>query len=405
MKEAGFQWAFFRTPPFTHPELPGYEFYLSTPEGVNHRRELAELVVKKGWNRIAIAESWLYTPPSYPLAVRVDRQFDLLPYQENMRAYYSMDEEVMEQIVRFIAHLEIPFDSPFGLPFLQSGKVAFLREPLYPRHLDAFTARFAAYLRPELAAKARTLWTSLLYAKEAEWPICHLSELLKKQIKPYLLSHDCPEGETLDSICTSPELFSDRSTFEKGGFETIGPALRYHSSQILVARHPALPGYLIKTYPLLGDYRDPYSRLDEYLGRCRQAKRLIDFVKERDLHQMEVPRKGIFRLSDRFTSPRAPDGKYLLIVEEIDLMEAQAAKRVEKALPIELMKELLQVYRYFGSADSSWTNHPITRDGKIAWVDTKHLGRGGCEKLLPFFHHMVGDERWEIALRYWEELI
>lgn len=429
MEERGFLWS---TPPsqirywcrqsFHHPDLPGYEFHGvprdSDPKNwrfystqlekqvVKTRNELAQLVDEKGWDRLVAPETWLYFPiwGRGKHSFRVSRTLPLLSVHKNVAAYWEIEEEVLRQILEMTATVKLPFDGPPSLPFLESGKVALFLRGEQQRRIDGFPNHFLPYLSPERARRARALWSEILLRKEEEWPPDTISRTLRQQMEPYLLSSATSEAKALEKICTAPEIFADRGALADAGFELLGGSARHYSFQIMTARHADFPDYVIKSFPLIGDYRDHYARLREYVTRCQGADRIRTFVRERGFQYVDAPAKGIFPLPSRFTSPRAPDGKFLLISEEVELMEKRAAKRWQEEIPIPALEELVQIFHQFGSSDSSWENHPITSDEKIVWIDTEHIGYSRQDHLFEGFRRMVSPDRWEYAKAYWETL-
>jgi len=429
MEAAGFYWphrfaarGFWDRANFCHRDLPGWElrgapwaespiswyYFAAGQDGqvVRMRREVAAVAEEKGWNRIVVPETWIYSPPwgvgKYIL--RVTKRLSLLTSEESRLGYDQMEEEVMRQILEMVAMVEFPFEEPRSLPLLENGDVLFRLEGKPDSRLDGFALTFLPHLKPDIAQKARAYWTEVLLEKERQWPAQTISESLKRRMDPFLLSTESEEGRALAKICTGPEIFVDRETMKGAGFELLGSSGRQHSFQIMVARHPDLPGYVIKSFPLLGDKVHPYKRLSGYVKRCEQAKRLRDYARDHRFRYMNAVAKGIFQLPSNFTSERAPDGKFLLVAEEAEHLSKKEAEQWLSRMPKRALKELLLFYRDFGLSDSSWYNHPVTRGHEILWIDTEHLGTGNTDELPEAVRRIVGDDLWPSALELWEKL-
>lgn len=72
-----------------------------------------------------------------------------------------------------------------------------------------------------------------------------LTKSIQKAIAPYLLPSNSPIANILNPIFSSSRPTFNSSTLEQAGFQILHKQPR---SYIIVARHPAVPGYLFKMY-------------------------------------------------------------------------------------------------------------------------------------------------------------
>ena len=74
------------------------------------------------------------------------------------------------------------------------------------------------------------------------------SEITKeifKEVKPYLIPKSHLLKKQLDIICKKSRILSSYESLEKSGFKII---YRQLNRGLVVAKHPLLPGYLVKLY-------------------------------------------------------------------------------------------------------------------------------------------------------------
>lgn len=429
MEEAGFRWPEGARPPrlywqrttLLHPELPGYSVTTYPAKGSSpiwdkmqrdayanqiHRDEkIAALIAERDWRDLTVVKRWLFPLDEegrrYAL---VAEELPRLPYQLNLDAHWQMSEEVLSQLIDCIVALEVPFGGPLTMNFLTTGRVLLAINSNLRKGLGHFATRFLPYLRPELQPVARKRWTYALRVKEAEWPPCTLASDLLERAVPLLLPTDHPAVKGLERIDFKLSDFADRGSLREGGFRLVEGSKRVHHDQIMVAGHPELSGYLLKSYPLLGDKISPYRRLLEYCVRCEKAAVVRHYIAEQRCRYLTVPSKWIYWLGSRSVSRRATAGYYLLIVEEMDLLSEEEAEVWYRTHCDGWVEEVLRLYLAMGGLDCNPENLPVTRDGKIALLDTEHVGWGHAERFPACFPKMIGQENKEQAEAIWHRL-
>ena len=73
----------------------------------------------------------------------------------------------------------------------------------------------------------------------------HLTNQMRRMMKPYILPAKHPVKVKLDALFLSKRVIENETTFREAGFITLHQKAR---SFIRVARHPSVPGYLFKIY-------------------------------------------------------------------------------------------------------------------------------------------------------------
>lgn len=429
MKQAGFQLREEGAPPracwqpttFLHPDLPGYSVTAypmarSSPtwdriqrerfaDAIERDQKIRECIEQRRWSHLTIARSWLY-PVDERLArfVLISEELPKLSYRPNLDALYQMDEETLFELLNCIAEIEVPFEGSLMVNFLAHGQMALNIRSRLQRGVGSFASHLLPYLRPELRKIARREWTDALRRLEERWPICHPSADLLERMAPLRLPEDHPVAKPLVQLLLDRAQFADFGSLVESGFCLVERGEKSYGGQLLVVGHPELPGYVIKSYPMLGDRFSPYRRLQEYCSRCERSRRMARYIEKSGCRYLTVPKKWIYHLGGPFISQRAPNGYYLLIVEKMELLPLEEEKRWYLEQGELWIEELLKAYIELGGLDCHRENLPVTRDGKMAMVDTEHVGWGRADQFPSCFERMVGLEGECRAKAIWERL-
>lgn len=202
------------------------------------------------------------------------------------------------------------------------------------------------------------------------------SLLFSSEVDRWLLPETHPIYPVLENLFPSREMFDSFETLEYLGFSSKAPAEGTCSWSILVLAHPLIEGYIIKKYP---NHVDSKRQLVKYLRRLQGAATISQYIKEHELEHIVVPEKWLYRLPDYFNDPVTGFPGYLVIAEEFDLCPGgdwggETLKKYQK-MKEPVMRELCAILHDLRGCDASPQNQPFTRDGKIAFIDTEHLGR------------------------------
>lgn len=215
-------------------------------------------------------------------------------------------------------------------------------------------------------------------------------------LKPYFLPQDNPIKKKLDYIFTHKRATFSKESFESVGFEKI--KLR-DPTNIVVGKHPALKGYLIKAYldtqPFLIDWVN-------WMNRIAGALSIQECITKNNFQSFAVPRKWIYPLPE---NPSPPDfckrKNFILIVEEMPILsKKKILEFYKKQVTVSQLTELFILFTELGLIDSIYPdNIPPTATGKIAFIDTEHHHQWpvNLEKFKQFLSPAMQD--------YWQSLI
>lgn len=220
---------------------------------------------------------------------------------------------------------------------------------------------------------------------------------MKRQISPYLLSPQHPLKSTLDEIFTRSRAIENNEAFAEAGFETISSFMR-------VARHPLLPGYLVKVFldsehRLNGDRRKGWERL---VDRCEGASNIRRLIEKENIQHFVVPDKWIYPLPVE-PSPMLLPGKErqlaVLLVTDMDLVHSSECREAWKTkITPKHLEELYCIVSHGYASTYLTANVAYTRQGKFACIDTEYPKRKlNYNKVL----HYLSDEMAE----YWDRLV
>jgi hypothetical protein len=189
-------------------------------------------------------------------------------------------------------------------------------------------------------------------------------------MKRYILRENHPAKPTLDAIFISKRATKDEATFQASGFTTLYARSR---SFIRVARHPSLPGYLLKVY-LDSEQRQKRNRtgLERLVFRCEGAEKIRKIIQKRKIKHFQVPGKWLYPLVSHSdcTSMEQP---FLLIVDDMDLVsKAENNTAWKTVITREHLNELYWIITKAGGASYRPDNIWLTKHGKFAFVDTEY---------------------------------
>lgn len=228
------------------------------------------------------------------------------------------------------------------------------------------------------------------YVKDSVW----------KKVNGYLLPNDHPAKSKLDEIFSRSRAIFDQASMTAAGFDAYPPQ---HHTQMIVAKHPEIEGYVIKTYL---DVQDYYREIpEEYLWMRRiKGRRLIQrcIDSHHYNHLFKVPQKWIYLLPD---NPSPPSGflrkRFVLIAEDMNLLDQQANENLwgSEKVTRDFLSAFYTILTELTLHDSAKPNNcPFSVDGKAAFVDTEHFHMGYVNyfKLAPFLSPPMND--------YWNEI-
>jgi hypothetical protein len=200
-----------------------------------------------------------------------------------------------------------------------------------------------------------------------------VSDEVWNDLKPYFLPPKHPAKAVLDRATQRARLTANRNTLEAAGFVP----LRGLKKRMLVAAHPNMKGYLIKTF------LDTHNLFNQdwalWKRRIVGAQILREAIAKNGYsHIFKVPQKWIYPLPET-PNPLQGSGQYpqnfLLVVEHIDIYDSKKSETLYKEkITFEMLDALFVMLRDYRLVDSLHLNNiPLCKDGKIAFIDTEYV--------------------------------
>lgn len=215
-------------------------------------------------------------------------------------------------------------------------------------------------------------------------------------IKRYLLPREHPAKEELDKLFSKTRAVFDEESFLQAGFI---PLISINKDKIVVARHPLLKGYIIKTY--LDKYPVNKRHDPDWLWlarRCTLAKKIASVIEKRHLKNFTVPKKWLYPIAKTEDYKNQHRINALLIEEEMPILSHAENKAAWENISYDALDELADIILYAGGKSYRPDNVWITANSKFAIIDTEypHLMPRPLETLAYLT---------EEKARYWEFVI
>ncbi len=365
-----------------HPELPGYliklfindaprEFtlnnFMSRIEGAN---QLREFIKKNKLTKIVVPQKQLYTlQDGTPLLV-VEKMDIIDSTSELEEAYASIDLDLLEELCKVVKRFRGLDSILKNMPFTRDGKIAFIDTEKWksPR------SGFLHYVRPLLDDEQNEV----------------VSRYYENAVDSYLMPKEHPAYGKLNKLFTDVELFDSPEALRENGFEV---NKRVHQ-KLMVFTHPSVDGYIFKRFK---NSVDNEKQKELYLKRLKGASLIRRLIKKNGFQHVVAPKKWLFALPDY-------DDEYVVVAERFDICpgddhpESENVARYKNIEP-ETLKEYCMLMRLLGGCDAWPRNQPFTKDGKIAFIDTEHVG----QKEAHFHRHilpLLDPLRQELAMQW-----
>lgn len=221
----------------------------------------------------------------------------------------------------------------------------------------------------------------------------------KKSVKECLLPKKHPLQKKIGRIFRNVHQFESQEALRRAGFTVL-----LGHRDLLVGRHPSVPGYLFKKFT---DNRSQKAQLQNFLKRIEGARIIDRSIRSHRFIHVTVPKKWLYELPEQFTK-KYGSKSYILIVEDMNIYpDAEDPNgdnsRLYYTMNHEILTELCTILHEVGGCDAYPRNQPFTRAGKIAFVDTEHVG----EKKEHFFKHILpalNPEMQQFAVSLWNLL-
>lgn len=201
-------------------------------------------------------------------------------------------------------------------------------------------------------------------------------------VLPYLLPSNHPSKAKLDAIFRSRRAIASSRELKAAGFTP----LEDKELDLIVAKHPEIPGFLIKTY--YDNHRIPNragvpGEAQYWINRIIGVDRVRESIRKNNLGDMFLaPNKWIYPLPDNPApqckgAPNCFPKHFILVSEELDLVSpAENAKLYKEKMTPYLLNGLYTIMKDTHLYDSVYIDNNIfTKDGRIAFIDTEDLDR------------------------------
>lgn len=136
----------------------------------------------------------------------------------------------------------------------------------------------------------------------------------------------------------------------------------------IVAEHPMLEGLLIKALPD-ATFKNSILAHDLNLRRVEMAEAIRNVIRKDNLKYVIVPNKYIYHIPG--TKMELNDKNFIVLSEKLNLINVEENRKLMRNLTYEQKEEVFKVIEKVGLFDARCTNIVITRNGKIAFIDTE----------------------------------
>lgn len=191
------------------------------------------------------------------------------------------------------------------------------------------------------------------------------------EIEPYLLPKKHSAHPILEEIFAVKGVLSSIETMQDAGFNIL---IHRQGRGLILASHPLLPGFLIKTYLDTGNFVE-WTR---WVRRAKGRERMQKFLDEHPQYSacMKVPKKWIFKIPKKGIGDSKKDSiarKYILLVEDMKLVsKIKNEKLYKEAITYQALDGLYLIIDETGFSDGHIGNVPFSKDRRIAFIDTEY---------------------------------
>lgn len=208
--------------------------------------------------------------------------------------------------------------------------------------------------------------------------------------QPYFLPENHVLKKKLDLIFSKKGVLKSVKSASKVGF--LNPHPR-ESTQVVVTKHPKIPGYIIKAY--LDSFE--INEWEKWLVRIKGANLVQSDLDNFDYnHLLKVPKKWIYPLPPESVSDVEVNvfpKHFVLIAQDVGVMSKDASIYSWKHL---MMPELLTALYTIVSKNRMYDsirleNIPFCFDKKIAFVDTEQYFIHRTPKFWKWYKYLSSD--------------
>lgn len=344
-----------------HPELPGHlvkvfindvphelqvQNYIARIEG---SRALQEFIDEQGLEHIVTPKKWLYPLKENDLGIMcvlLVQELDICTTSETRRLYSTIDQDVLHELCMVVQEFRGLDSVTKNMPFTKDGKIAFVDTEKWKSQRSTFLGHVKPLLDEEGLA--------IVDSYDTRW-----------LVEDWLLPKYHPLQDKLRELFTDKKMFASPQTLSNHGFDV---NKRVHK-RLMVFTHPDVPEYIFKKFQNGGDSA---LKLDKYLIRLEGAAKVREAISKHGLENIVVPNKWLYRMPYSHND-------YMVIAERFDLCPGDDRKDGEnvrryRTMSKKTLEELCTIMVELGGCDAWPRNQPFTKQGKIAFIDTEHVG-------------------------------
>lgn len=320
--------------------------YTSRIEG---SRQLQAYIDKHRLQHIVTPKKWLYPIKENAFGITcvlVVEEIDIVSSSETRELYASIDYDVLEELCMVLKRFRGLDSVTKNMPFTRDGKIAFVDTEKWRSMRSEFLEHVVRHLDSERLEIIRP------YAEQ-------------ESIDEWLLPKKHPLHKRLKKLFSDRAIFDSPQALQEAGFDV---NKRVHK-KLMVFTHPDVPEYIFKKFQN-GVLRS--EQLEKYIIRLKGAKAVRDAIKDLALTSIVVPNKWLFRL------PNARK-EYVVVAQRFDICAGDDDPDGEnvhryRTMSYKTLKELCMIMNALGGCDAWPRNQPFTKQGKIAFIDTEHVG-------------------------------
>jgi hypothetical protein len=224
----------------------------------------------------------------------------------------------------------------------------------------------------------------------------YINDAMQNKMRPYLLPLNNKLKASLDKIFNRSRAIQNKASFAKAGFITL-----FHQpySHIRVAKHTALPGYLLKVYFDTDALKDK-AGWDRFTERCQGARSVRRLIKEKNLKHFSVPDKWLYPLPfSNIPSTIKPNLQtVVLVVTDMNLVSLRESRKAWRSKVTH--KHLDELYCILSHGFGSRVlphNIPYGKNGTFACIDTEAPEHFDYDRVRKYLSPKM--------LAYWDELV
>lgn len=210
---------------------------------------------------------------------------------------------------------------------------------------------------------------------------------LSQDIQTFTLPIEHPIRPILDVLFSSSKAVENPRNLEKAGFSI----LYSRPSSLIIAKHNALPGYLVKMY-LKSSKRPKEENIQNLVNRCKGAENIRNLIEKENLQYFIVPDKRLY-----LTPTEKPE--LVLLVEYIDIASKETSKQAwQNSITYKHLDELYCIINHGYASSNLPANIPYVKKGLFACIDTEQPQREPryenvkthiCKKMRSYWDELV----------------